>query len=483
MDKTKMYGLLHSDDGSAIIKQVRILKVSFGLPVGPDVHVWIDKSNKWVIERGVYDSAGKRQAQSITERYDTKEEARSAYSKARNETPKSKAPKKYPFFTFLRMNAQGLFVHDFDTIEQHGPIPTEIDIALNTEEPFESSYQWWTAAELKCSGNGKDAERRLSLASTPDEKKLAAEAEAAGLRVFPIIGGCYTGGCQYPRGDRPVCKAHSRLYFQLRKSPRIGGACTYDTTGIRSTQQIFSAIHQIREIADRISRERGTPCGINGVQLVMVLKPYKTSHNGQPSMQYGVSLESRAGSVAAISAQIIQQIDEYRMAGYLEAPPKQLPPADPDAEAPAMIAEFYGDFPPEEEGIIDGEFEEMTKPEPPMPRRASDTRQEETNPEPPPVVTHPPQPPPPFAPKPEPAPHLKELKRVLDLIGQDKFVQILGAHGILLEDFVKITPHTVEQMRGDFDLAIRARESVSSSATAGAPSGRPTFGDTSHKKR
>ncbi|MGH9437127.1 MAG: hypothetical protein ACRD22_04335, partial [Terriglobia bacterium] len=62
VDRTKLYGILHQLDGKPIERQVRVLKVGIGVPVGPDVHVWIDGQGQWSVETGVYPN-GKRQLQ------------------------------------------------------------------------------------------------------------------------------------------------------------------------------------------------------------------------------------------------------------------------------------------------------------------------------------------------------------------------------------------------------------------------------------
>lgn len=398
--KGKMYGLLHAPDGSALERHVRILKVSFGVPTGPDVHVAMKydpgkQENVWIVEVGRIEN-NKRKQDSAG--FKTKEEARKFYLEARKTAPDRKYPRKIPYFTFLRMGIDGQYVHDFDVIEQHGPLPTELEIVFLTNEPFDSSYQWWTAAELKCEGDGLNARRKLSEAKTPAEKELAEEAKAAGERFFPIIEGCFTRGCPYPKGDKPVCKPHGRLYFQLVNSPRIGGSCTYDTTGYRSVSQLFSCIQQVKTMTGRGIPERGT---VAGIPLKFVMRPYKTSHNGQPSVQFAVSLEFRAASAVEVVRLLNQHSNEFREVSRIEPPPLQLGSGpseaevlDPDdstqssasfedekSEATAMSNEFYGDF---EDPVDENEFGESSAfmenaaHEPPiqMPRRKNEAKQQ-----------------------------------------------------------------------------------------------------------
>lgn len=365
-DKRRMYGLLHAPDGTALERHVRILKVGFGIPSGPDVHVLIKPDGKWKVEIPKYE-AGKLVL--MAKEYDNRRDAERFYIESRKTAPDRKYPRKLPYFTFLRIGIDGNYSHDFDAIEQHGPIPTELDVVFLTNEPLENAFQWWTAAELKCEGDGLCARRRVTEAKTTEEKKLAAAAIASGDKFFPILAGhCYTGDCPFPKGDKPICKPHARLYFQLVNSPRIGGSCTYDTTGMRSISQLFSCIQQIKSMTGNGFAERGS---VAGIPLKLVLRPYKTSHNGQPSVQYGVSLEFRAASAIELMNGLHQHVAAFRHAARIDRPAAQIEAGaeeiyDPievealtgeavnpyqEAQEAAMLdGEFYGDFDGEDTG-------------------------------------------------------------------------------------------------------------------------------------
>lgn len=386
IDKSKLFGLLHdAATGAAVQRQVRILKVGIGVPAGPDIHVWISPlDQKWCIEVGSYPSGGKRQP--VITKHADKAEAWKAYVQARKTAPERKYPRKVPYFTFLRMGADGNYVHDFDAIEQHGPAPSEIEIVFLDNDPLEAAFQMFTAAELKCEGNGLDARRRLALAATPEEKRLAAEAEKNGEKFFPIIGGCYTKGCPYPKEGK--CKPHGRLFFQLVNSPRIGGTCTYDTTSFRSIPQLQSGIDQIKTVTGRGNPEMGR---VAGIPLKLVLRPYKVSHDGKSSTQFGVSIEYRASNAVELARMLIQNADEYHQALQLgtslpepnghdvsdaidgEVNTTEQPEEESLADAAAMEAEFFAPEHPEENGWDDpAELEQASAPKPSMPRRKSE---------------------------------------------------------------------------------------------------------------
>lgn len=389
LDKTKLFGILHdAGTGQAIQRQVRITKVGFGMPSGPDVHAFIDPTGKWTVEVGVYEN-GKRRSNAT--KFADRVEAEKAYNLARKAAAERKYPRKFNYFVFLKMRADGNYWHDFDAIEQHGPMPSEIDVVFLANEPFEFGMQWYTKAELKCHGDGVNALRRNELAATPEEKKLAQAAVAAGEKFFDIVNGCYSRSCPYAKSQddkAPVCKPHGRLFFQLLNSPRIGGTCTFDTTGFRSIQQLFSCIQQIKTMTGRGDAAVGT---VQGIPLKLVLRPYKTSHNGVPSIQYGVALELRAKTPVELMKLLHGYADGFREAARLGEPARQIaapsveveddPPANPDADAPAMAAEFYPeDGPDGEDPPYEGEYEDaepIPQTEIQMPRRASESQDDE----------------------------------------------------------------------------------------------------------
>lgn len=376
MDRTKLFGLLHNPDGTPVQRQVRILKVGIGVPKGPDVHVWIDARGKWILEIG---RMVNRKREAEKQEFATRAEAQKAYREIRRSAEVRGYPTKIPYFTFLRMGISGDYEHDFEAIEQHGPVPNEIQIVFLSDAPLAHAYQWYTETRLCCEGDGMAARRRLDLAETDAEKRLAAEALRRGEKWFMLPGTCFVGGCPFAKstieGDKerpPRCKPHGRLYFQLLNSPRFGGTASFDTTGYRSISQLHSCIQEIKTVTGRGDAERGY---IAGIPMTLVLRPYKAMHNGRTSVQYGVSLEYRAESAVALAQRLIAQGKEFRQALDVEVV-EEVPedhrlaaPAsddDPDADAPAMASEFY----PEEE---EPEEQEDGGTGIQMPRRKSET--------------------------------------------------------------------------------------------------------------
>jgi hypothetical protein len=356
-----------------------------------------------IASQHILTSGGKRQGK--VSKYADKAEAWKAYMQARKTAPDRKYPRKVPYFTFLRMGADGNYVHDFEAIENHGAAPTEIDIVFLDNNPLDAAFQMFTAAELKCEGNGLDARRRLSMASTPDEKLLAEAAAADGEKYFPIIDGCYSRGCPYPKEGK--CKPHGRLMFQLLNSPRVGGTCSYDTTSYRSIPQLSSGIEQIKQVTGRGVAAHGR---VAGIPLKLVLRPYKVTHDGKPSTQFGVSLEFRAENAVELARMLIHTADEYHEALQLGTslpadlpalPGEELPGVsgllmedetgvngngedDEVVEAAAMEAEFFSSETPEDSEWEDPVAAELGQSPAPaeaaqktMPRRKSEGKAEQ----------------------------------------------------------------------------------------------------------
>jgi hypothetical protein len=332
--KNRLYGVTHDLSGRPIIREPRTLKVGIGLPKGKALHVCIDRDGKWRVEVG--------------ERYSTfatKDEARDFYLKARKSAPKREYPQKRPYFIFTRISSDGLFEPDWDAIEQHGPVPTRIDVVFVDDDPFSCSYQMWSASALQCDGDGLNAMRLNTLAKTEAEQELAAEAQRDGEKMFPIIGACRVHGCPFASGDKPLCKPHGRLLFQLPKAPRLGGSAYYDTTGYRSTSQIFSNIQQYKTVSGEGDPDRGF---VAGVPFKLVVQPYTTTHAGKMATQFGVHIELEEKDVFKLKQKLIEEGRRFRSIGR-----NLLPAAEIETELPQAV----------QAQMITAEFNEVTAPD------------------------------------------------------------------------------------------------------------------------
>jgi hypothetical protein len=326
----KLYGVTHTPDGQPILRDVKNCKVGIGLPKGRDIHVCITPDGNWKVKIG-----------KDAKEFKSKDEARIFYRQARPNAPERKFPVKIAYFTFGKMGVEGNYEPDFDAIEKHGPLPTEVPIIFTSDEPFKARYQMWGSAELKCEGDGINARRIGSMAQTAEEKKAMEAALAAGSKYFELERRCFLYNCPYSKtpdpNKPPACKQHGRLLFQLISSPVLGGSAVFDTTGYRSIRQLFSCIETFKGF---------TGGYVAGIPLVMVLRPYKVTHNGQGGTQYGVSLEFRANTAGELKRSLLMAANDFRISGQSQtlSLPAVGPTGDsaepPEENAAAMNAEF-----------------------------------------------------------------------------------------------------------------------------------------------
>jgi hypothetical protein len=373
-----LYGLTHTLEGVPIVREARSVKIGIGLPKGKAVHVWIESEGDWRVLVGKQETA-----------FRTREEAEGFYNEAKTGAPERKYPERLSYFTFTNVSPSGAFEPDFEAIEQHGPKPRELDVVFLKEEPFNASYQMWTAAELKCEGDGMNARRVVTLGGDGRDQRfrdIAAQAMSEGKKHFDIEAGCRMFDCPFAKGEgtkSALCKPHGRLAFQLVRSPRLGSTAYFDTTGFRSVSQIFSSLQTFLEISGRGDVGQGH---VAGIPFKMVLRPYRVNFQGQPGTQYAVALEFRAKDALAVKGELIGHADAYQSAGLLPASTSE--PIDitsaseiieeaeiyaaPPEAAVAMASEFF----PEQDGdeFSNGEGEETNGVR--MPRRKETTAEQ-----------------------------------------------------------------------------------------------------------
>lgn len=362
-----LYGLTHDSDGNAHVRVPRVTKVGIGLPRGVKAYVYIDPDTKRWVVRKLEARQGGKPGWTILE-CKSRGEAESAYRDALKTSPELNYPQKLSHFYFTRPNADGSMEPDWDAIEAHGPRPTELDIVFLDEEPFSAAFEWWTKSELQCRGNGRDAKRLVSLASTDAEKKAAELARKRHDRYFDIKDGCYNYGCPYARptlGDGkerpPVCKPSGNLTFQLYHSLRIGGNAQFSTTSYRSVSNLFSCLMVFAAWTGKGNPHAGR---VAGIPLKLVLRAHRTRMGGA----YNVALEFRSETVAGLMRQLSEAAAEFRTerealdqaidVKQIAAPAAPLPEVPETEEefaamsrqAEAMAAEFYADEDEDESG-------------------------------------------------------------------------------------------------------------------------------------
>lgn len=355
MKKGVLYGITHDrETGAPIIRESRVLKVGIGIPKGRAISIYKWKG-KWVIRYGAWEEKNGKKSlvMKTAAQVATRQEAEAFHAAHFKEAATSNRPQKIPFFTFNKRSIveEGnkpveVFEPDFAAIDAHGEMPREIDIVLMSESPYQCEYQMWSASELKCHGDGMDAERSVSMVTKENSPlfPLWKAAKDSGQKFYDCKP-CWLDGCEYAQ-DGGGCKPGMTISFQLANNMRLGATAYFHTTGFRSSSQIFSAIESVRHSATRMGSS------IVGLPLKMVLAPFRTNHNGQAATQYGVSLELRAEDMAALrarfqeSAWVPHQIQAQRTVEMEMAP---------QLSAPWVAAEFYP-----EAADITLDFEEET---------------------------------------------------------------------------------------------------------------------------
>lgn len=330
-------GITHQIDGTPIIKEIKTLKISIGVPRGRAVYVYI-KDKRWMIRVGKF-TADKLSMVTVNGSdgqpgFATRAEVQSWFASNKESIAISNRPQKIPFFTFTKRiirevkgKPEESFDPDFDAIEAHGEMPREIDIVFMAENPLFQQYQAWSATELKCSGDGVDAQRLIQLGNKDWPGWV--EADAAKKKTFPVTECWVSGLC--PIAEKGECKPTSVLTFQLANDIRVGATSYFTTTSIRSAVQLASSLASIRALAERVG------AGISNTPLKLVLAPFRTNHDNKPATQYGVSLELRSQDV-----QKLRQL----LAESAWKPGSRLLAAGEPAEMPseitpeAMVAEF-----------------------------------------------------------------------------------------------------------------------------------------------
>lgn len=318
-----IFGITHNLDGSPIRRLPKSVKVGIGYPRGKGVNVFLAPLPANVAQKlgavagtiawAIQYTVSPQWKDAKTQWYLTRESAEEDYPKIRNAATVIDFPGKLPYFTFLRLENEE-YVHDFEAIAAHGPKPTEIGIIFTTDNPFETKMANWSASELRCFGDGKTGQRLVKLAATPEEKTAAAEAVASGSKWF-TVDVCRTGGCSYsrptermvngkPKAYPPECKPSGDLTFQLINNFRLGGRAYLHTGGEVSIAQTHSALDEVGSLTGGL---------LTGIPFRLIVKPFKTNHNGIPGKAYAIHVEAYENAQAGKAIRkILDQASGFR---------------------------------------------------------------------------------------------------------------------------------------------------------------------------
>lgn len=343
-----MIGLTHTAEGRPVIRETKVLKVGIGHAQGKACDVFVNGDGKWVVRSATEGPDRKLKFDNIVV-CETRAEAEAAFRAAWKKAPVCGYPRKTAYFNFTRpvMGEDGtqIYIPDFEAIEAHSFVdpnkpgaPTEIDIFFLDNEPFEGNYQSWAASELKCQGDGVNGIRSISIAKTPEEQALAKAAQANGLKVFPVVNGCWTCGCPYSKETTvngrtlpSACKPSATIRFQMARNIRVGGTAFFHTGSFRSIPQIFSSLERIRSL---------TGGKVTGIPLKMVVRSHKTNHNGQAAIQQNVSIEFRAEDMEHLRRIVAEQAWKFDISGGRPAPKMIDARTDDDLATEDEVSDF-----------------------------------------------------------------------------------------------------------------------------------------------
>lgn len=386
----RIYGLTHDPGtGQSIIRAPRTLKVSIGLPPGKDVECVKDPGDPTSILIGHRKT---KDGEMNWAKYNVSDVRGiiGGLKKANADAWHRNYPKKLEYFTFVQPGPEGTVEYDVESIIANPARPKEIDVVFIDENPLNQQMEMWTAAELKCYGDGFNAMRVHSLARTEEEKLISAAVKESDpfAKYFPLVNGCHQCGCPFSRpsmrGDKEqpaACKPHSKLKFQMMSSLRLGTTVEFDTTSWKTGTNLHSCLEIFRS---------ATGDYVRGIPLKMILRPFRTSHNGQKAIAYTIALEFRAETAAALRTKLLEHASLFRRAESMPAlqPARQhqiAAPAEPtdvptaegapeeedfEVRASTLNAEFY-------DGQDDADIEAVS-PEPTEPTVPRGNRDEPT---------------------------------------------------------------------------------------------------------
>lgn len=209
-------------------------------------------------------------------------------------------------------------------------------VSYDLEGLFRTELALWTATERKCFGNGRDAQRSITMVTKE-------EAAAAGPNGRYVKWTKCGDGC--PEFESGVCKPTAALNFIFKDNPIMGSVANFKTTSFESIQRIQGSLMQILQT---------TGGRLRGIPLKIVLRPGKTTYTDKDGKRtkgnaFFVNIEFRHDDWAKLVPQLMEQSANYalnvkRPALLTEHVDQDEIDIDPGSEldqAREMSSEFY----------------------------------------------------------------------------------------------------------------------------------------------
>lgn len=376
MNLPVVYGVTHdAETGELTARVPRATKIAIGKTKASGLHVFVqpNKERKLcvVIEVGRTDPKAPEYFAFDLSEPNAIVECKKKYAALLNDQSvvKRRAPEKLSYFTFLKEDGSGNYIHDIDAIVKHGSKPREIDVLITDDSPMHAGYEYWESRGLKCMGDGINARRSVEFSK--GNEQLAADAKSLGHKFFPLSQ-CATNGCPYIKPgkntkgyDVKQCGLSGSLSVQLVNDIRLGAKAEFTTTSLRSVRQLSASLIELATFTGGGDPGRGS---VRGVALVLALTQFKTNHNNVPGTAYAVRLEFRAESIAAIRDKVLDAAKNFGMLTGAAAPVAQIEqkpvaqiaapaeveqPAQPEAAAVVVDAEYVEEA---AEDAVEGAF-------------------------------------------------------------------------------------------------------------------------------
>lgn len=169
---------------------------------------------------------------------------------------------------------------------------------LVPESIFRTELAWWATSEKKCSGDGRIAQRSVSIIPKADQDK-----HSKGQR-YASWTPC---GEVCPDLAEGRCKPSGRLFFIFKDRPIMGSVVEYSTTSYETIGRIQSSLVQIMSV---------TGGRLRGIPLKVVIRPGKTSYvdpqgKRKSGTAFFVNIEFRQSDFALLVPKLLEHSAQY----------------------------------------------------------------------------------------------------------------------------------------------------------------------------
>jgi hypothetical protein len=232
-------------------------------------------------------------------------------------------------------------LREFDIVFLEDPPQVALQngmVSYDLESLFRTELAFWTATERKCFGNGKEAQRSVTMLSKEDAAFAGPDAR------YVKWSKCGDGCPEYETGK---CKPTAALNFIFKDHPVMGSVANFKTTSFESIQRIQGSLMQILQT---------TGGRLRGIPLKMVLRPGKTTYTNPEGKRvsgnaFFVNIEFRHEDWTKLVPQLMEQSATYALnmkrslllTEHVDQDEIDIDPGTEHEQAREMTTEFYPD--------------------------------------------------------------------------------------------------------------------------------------------